>query len=76
MAKSIYIYILKELSKAKIVKILISRNKELKNKYKQLVVTFYEESDKITAAPVWSGTVSVVTLYLAVGSQSLNFFSV
>ena len=52
MAKSIYIYILKELSKAKIVKILISRNKELKNKYKQLVVTFYEESDKITAAPV------------------------
>ena len=47
----IYIY-LKELSKAKIVKILISGNKEWINKYKQLVVTFYKESDRITAAPV------------------------
>ena len=65
----VYIY-LKELSKAKIVKILISGNKEWRNKYKQLVVTFYKESDRITAAPVWGVTALAIILYLPVGSQS------
>ena len=43
---------------------------ELIYKHKQLVVTFYKESERYTMATVWSGTVLAVTLYLAVGRPS------